>query len=677
MHSIRLTAPSGIYSAFRSEGGYFIDLPSDFSIQMTRVIEKLSDFGDFEQPANLTITLDLTDKNRAILCGDQYVFPVEVHQEGEPLPIDTMEIIGWSDETRTIDAEVFTSGWIDGLEGLFLRDIQGLGTFEYTEANTLLAWDNPAALAIPAPAHWGMFWTPGDVTEKDLRFVFNQAQLIRAALATIGWGFECELLDGPYSTVYSYLSGRFWHWYTGKADPYRVDLNVASPSVQPPFASEFLWGEVSDPLDLYNNIVAPNQYAYPVLGAATIIRFIFTDMNFTLPASLPGVALTWYVTIIRFRDGGLNSVGFYTVKGSPDLDITKTVSFEILVGDVLPGDRYSTFLGYKDLYDESGGLDYSYTLNTGALTISPDPAYYIDGDEIPLADLLSDEINGLELLKGFVHLINGRVETDYVGKIVKLFPPFTGSGSQGYFRTGEAPLDITDRVRVNSMAVQRRGQFEPKAVELTFKESDAYISSLNLENVFARTYQIGQGKANVRKLENPLYNATLNAFVGPDDVGGVGAHLPHVWENDNGVLSVDPGPRVFINYGTGDQVFDGGPGSISFRGTVIENFVKFAQFLSTPMDPQATMQGLTFGQVFDNLFDKFYLRAFSITQQSNIQISVLCDLLFFLRADQRREYFFEYGGTTWVVNILALQAFETKNREQYVRCVIGTYDNTI
>ena len=125
---------------------------------------------------------------------------------------------------------MFGGGWIDDLERTPAQALD-LGTFNYTKANVEAAWDNQATPAVPAIGDYGGFWTPGNITRKDLRFWFNLFNLLDQAFCqTTNYKLKSPYLESTVGqSLYAYLSPENWHSYRDKNDQFRVFLDIASP----------------------------------------------------------------------------------------------------------------------------------------------------------------------------------------------------------------------------------------------------------------------------------------------------------------------------------------------------------------------------------------------------------------------------------------------------------------
>jgi len=672
-HHIRLYA--------NQAGRVYFDTGSEFGLRLTKGLEELTEANEIQQEAALSTTIPQTAKNRGLL--EQFeanvveretkYLRVEIRKDGDPLPIDRMKVVKFQDRNQNIEVEFIGTGWILDLESTPLNKIEGLGTFENTIAGREAAWDDPTSIAVPMVADYGGWLTPGDVTRKDTRLVFNLTKLMRAALCQHGWTFKSPYWDGEAgSQVYGYLSPPDWYTYEGKTDQFAVELEVATPQTIPGEGTFFIFDEVSDPFDLYDNLFRPGEYLYPPAGQDPIeLQFKIRNLRVTIPPYGQGNPPNAFV-IACYRNtwGSFGpTIFFETVNGALDQPITVDLSFDFSDEEARPGYSYGFIFGGISLTPDNSPY-YDIELESCDVLITPNAPHYGDGDQIPLQDILTSEMNAADLFKDMARLINGKVLTNYITKEVTLYPPFNtsvkGEQLEGFFKRTIGSIDITHLVEPNSREVENKDQGRDRFIELKFKDTnDSYIEETRPgTEPYSRTIDLGTGNAKTTKIELDFFEPTIEREVPPEDIGGTGMILPVLRDNNEGRISTDVGFRIFYNYGKITQLdSDGNERTFSMDGTVRNTIAYLAQASTTAIQGDPTKVTLAFKQFEEDHWRLFY-RQWLNEQYSPIDFEYLVriDLNDYRRFNFRQTVGFFYRDTYLVYQMTAIKDFDLEAR---------------
>ena len=274
----------------------------------------------------------------------------------------------------------------------------------------------------------------------------------------------------------------------------------------------------------------------------------------------------------------------------------------------------------------------------------PNQKSLVRGDQVKLNELIDCQYFLLDLFKGFIHKINGLVETDFVTKTITIFPNSTADVRdeivQGFIKQYEG-IDISDLIICESIKLTPLRSTQNKYTEYKFADStDAYIDSLKLPNP-AHSREIFNGeelKDAVTPIQNPFFEPTLERrsdvlkrkFVQTDNAPYFLElpYLPVLTDNVSGERSFSIGPRTLYALGKGTQSnpTDNRPATIYFEETPIANFLYLSQkntwFFRLEDTTPGPVARMVYGVTEKDLFSTFYLGS-SLTSKWGTQIDAL------------------------------------------------------
>ncbi len=631
-----LDTPVHVRNLFGVNQVVYLDTDEDFDMRLSKSLEQLTEANEIAQSAAATNSLPGTNRNYAIFESYEAnvwkrrtgTMEVEVRSGDNILPINKLRVIGFQDRESSIEIELYGTGWVTDLEETPINSVD-LGNFTYGLTQVVVdAWSDPNGIVYPALAHWGGWNTLGDVTRKDLRFVFNLYKLMDKLLCSKGWKFRSTYWESAIgSRVYGYLSDRRWYSYRNKHHQFRVDLFRSTPAVLTGIGQTVLFQELSDPLNYYNNPLRPLEYLYSPFGEPADLRVTINGLKLTLPPppNPSDPAGTFVISVYRNRPPQFDFLWSAIYTGSQTQTVEVSLNYDFFLEDMQAGDSFGVVVSYGDIYDRGSGDPYPYTLESiEEVVFSPDVFYYVNNDVIYLADLLTSQMNGYKLFKDMAKKMNGKIKTNYATREVWLNPPFDVTQDtvfmEGFFKRDSKVQDISSLIVPKSRVVKNRESERERYLELKFVDStDAYIDSLELKREpHSRLVDFGKGRAATGKIEMELFEPTVEvkttiAEVGDGiDVGADTPYLPAIMDNLDGKISFDLGYRLFYCYGIVNQLDpNGDPYQISFEGNTRLTFGYVSQ---VPIRPRSDGTGnpktvpLAFAEWLDDLYRLFYQR---------------------------------------------------------------------
>jgi len=620
MTTIRLISPTGWQVVIYGDalGEVYLDTGIGLAVAMTKALDRLDEIQQVTQEAALAISLPATERNKAILerfRPDVLKNPgnpisVEVMSGGERTPVSSMLVMGY--DGSEFDVDLFADDWIEKLTQLQLRDLD-LGIYTWEESEIIASWAGARnQLVMPLLAHFGGWYAPPGVVMEDLRLCFNHFLLLKSCFCAIGWELESEHLrvgNGAYA--YSYLSGERWYSYRNKEDQRFVIVNIDPPRVMAGTDENILFDVVSDPLSLYNN-TRPFDWFFGIAAPGPFDVVIeVRGLKVMLPAPPPGAAAyTFFVQAYKNDNGELVFLDFVTAKGAVERDVTRTLDFTILDRNATGGDSYGFFFGYGDL--NPGGVRVPYNLLECSVYFRPDFPYYERTQDIHLADLFQPGLAAMTLFTAVAELCNGKIETDFGRRIVRLqaannYTAAPGTTIPGFFQRTLPPLNMTSKTVPGSLTWKRVDMERERFFNFSFAEAkDAYILQQQKENWFDFILDRKRGKESTKDFENKLFEPTLEIFAEGSEVGGLGIFIPALWDNILALRSNKIGPRVLVFYGEMEQFTPAGVNyTWSFEGDGGKTSIPyFAQVAGQPVG--GAFVPLSFNGFANDLFRLYY-----------------------------------------------------------------------
>jgi hypothetical protein len=465
---------------------------------------------------------------------------------------------------------------------------------------------------------------------EDLRPLISEVALLKQGFCEIGWTIEGNIFDAEWvRRRWAYLLSRTFYKASRGGDVKLILQNTL----------DFVYLTEQNPWEFNNVVYDPGTNAVAYGGGYT-----FEYIN-----PLP------YKALFTFKHKDLiknNSSGFVTVRCFlTETDVTHNANGQV-IGDFtdvikIPSGQtlYCEFTTeavlevgqrvgfFYDITPEDGTLR-NYTFKKGSsFEVAPSKNTLVRGDTFKITSLIDPDYTLWQLLSGFIRDINGRAQTDYTNRTINIYPQKTaniyGDNVPGFIFDERQPIDLTEKTVQKSIQVKPIKNTLTRYTRLQFATStDAYIDSLELvEPLYSRKILNGLELADsVTEIQNPFYEPTaegqpttlkqyqLLAGTAPNP----SPYLPRLWDNVNGEISYNIGPRIFYAFG---KIFQR-PTTTSlynslyfyFEGTQTRNLGYATQkrsidiYLSPGGTTKPTIDGtIVYGKAENDLYVLFYL----------------------------------------------------------------------
>lgn len=471
---------------------------------------------------------------------------------------------------------------------------------------------------------------------EDLRPVFSEPYLLKQGFCEIGWNLEGKIFEtDEVRRMWTYLISPEYY-LKSKGGLHKLQgygTLVPQPALNYPLL--ILGGIDYDPgTHALNNLVGPGFLAGLInnLPYKTTYKFCFNGYV----QNTGGVTNTLKFGIIQFVVGSGPS-GLFFQDGDFSVELTageiKYISFCTDV--VIPtGDAAALSFDGGDVQINAGFR----------FSVEPNQKSLIRGDTVKLGQLIDCQYFLLDLFKGFLHKVNGLIETNHVTRTITVLPAkdalIRGETVDGFVKPNE-PIDITDKIICESIKLTPLRSSQTKYTRYSFQRStDAYIDSLSLpEPAYSRkTFNGEELNDSTTEIQNPFFEPTLerqSIVLKRRLVLTANApyylevpFLPVITDNLNGERSFTGGPRSLYALGFGRQnnPTDNTAANFYFEGVAGANFLYLSQrntwFFrnadATPGNPAR----LVYGTLEGDLFSVFYLGS-SLTLRKGTQVDAL------------------------------------------------------
>jgi hypothetical protein len=534
-----------------TKSGKKIATLSSEQLRITKSVEALSDLNNIQKEAALRVSLPFD-----ALFLDESEVEVVVRTGTFVLPYTKLVTTSWDAAAQLFEKELVSSHWIEGFDTLFLADL-ALGTFDFTVANVMATWSLPGAITFPI-VDYGNFVNPAHPSIEDLRPFLQVKAIVEKAFCKVGYTFSCPYLDtdaGKMQYGY-YLKKDFWaHNGHGKgvtAKGFQLSNNSTLQT-----AASIGWESKTD----FGNHLDLSSGKYLYSGAALVAVDLVTQIEFIADTSdatvdLPYLEKRYYILVELMRKRGTNTEtlnGAYLALPAQAALYTTTIEVKATASAQTNDEFFVAVKTYAVI--ETFSQDYTSNVvteqtelyartNNSFFDIKPYIKHLIEGDTLPIAEMV-DEIKVLDILKAVVFDINGRFVTDSVSRSVTLLPAndtyFYGVLLNGFYQ--DAIIDVTHLVKVRSLRHTTNIIEYERYLEVDYKKSSDKFIKDRVPFLYKKDRVKGISKT--KKLENPLYEPTLNGQ-------SIGLNMPQMWDNTDLKTSYDIRPRILTFYGLVD-----------------------------------------------------------------------------------------------------------------------------
>ena len=686
-----------------------IDLTPEFSLRLSKDVEALTDVNELLTDGILPFSVPFSTTNDLVFSryGSPIIFnptndgiEARVHVDGHELPFDMIFFREKDNNRKTWEMEFRRSPnhWLELASEKKLCTIEA-GSFTLNEANVIAGWAQPkfdSAGAVTSivrwwPADYGG-WVdlnePGQFTDppvkgvwvEDLRPFFSVPELLRLGFCEIGWTLEGLIFETPWATA-------LWD-YILKRDYYAESRGGTAILV------------------LANNETTPLNDGVAGIGNYIVANVVDFDPGTNAEAiiSTPGYYWSGFTNPLPYK--ARFAFCFNGSIENPSATLGADVFLSVWEADFTTSS--STFLQISD-YTNIGRLNPSETKNFGAcidadlnlgqsaflvmsgifdtfpgeqspaldakkgykITIKPNQQSLVRGDVIDLKRLIECDYFLLDRFKGFLQLINGRVETNWNTKTITVYPQRTadvfGDSTPGFIDESDV-IDLTGMVVCDS-AKQIPVKNELKRyTRLQFAEStDALITDLDpLEPYHSRKILNGLDLPDqIETRENPFWEPTIerqstvlakvfdvSSFPLPTLTVYDSPYLPAMLDNLDGNRSFNILPRILFAYGVVGQVgtstSSGGFTGLYFEGDT-ETEIGYASQVRTlelsASFPPHLDGSVVFGVKPSDLYVTFYIGLSQANTRGRwVDLLVLMGMNEWNAWNFRKQFLFNYEG---------------------------------
>jgi hypothetical protein len=699
-----------------------LDLPEGFSFEFTEQMEELTDANKIKGAGMIDFEVNLSLKNWLILSpyisvlneGNQYnpIRVTAITGTGETLPQELLEVLNYTDDSATlrlIDADIF---WGKLASEKALNTID-LGIAIYSANNLINSWPYHEYIDQPyyfGPAHYGAFQEDiydhiGGWIVEDFRPFLSPIALLKKGFREIGWTLESPLFDNSFfRRMWAYLlNTEFTH--DGNGASYQAVMEYPNGHTQGFQQSGTATVEGRFNPEVYLPVDTSGNFPTDLKDQLAEIDFPNFGVN------LPDQKISTFTNLTN---------GSCTFKVRIQFDFTNTSEVYALSSDLIVavlgevGEPIQSFPNLSFPADQTTNFDLEFEANLGPyqsfqfwfgplrgfptttapsaffaqkisnlrIEITPnDPTRLFRDEELPLGEMIHPDYKLLDLFKGFLHLCSGKVLTDYNTRTLTIYPneksTFDGEDIEGFFLDNSEMLDLTNKILPGSRQVDFSGKGERYYV-LGFKEArDAYITSEELETredpLYGRKLDLGANyPERTKSLRNPFFEPTAQ---GSDR----GVALPYLWDNEDGKISREIGPRIVLAGGLaevagqiGISPTNGIPGlGWIFEGELRAEFPLFGQKLDYTLRTGATTfepldDGIVFTDTAYSLFQAFWryevgLRVFTPLES----FELLSDHETYRKMNFRRKVLIHYLDQTFIGVLKRKEGYKTGYEAPY------------
>lgn len=678
-----------------------IDLTPEFSLRLSKDVEALTDVNELLTDGILPFSVPFSTTNDLVFSryGSPIIFnptntgiEARVHVDGHELPFDMIFFREKDNNRKSWEMEFRRSPnhWLELASEKKLCTIEA-GSFTLNEANVIAGWAQPkfdAAGAVTSivrwwPADYGgwvdlkeqvQFTDPPvkGVWVEDLRPFFSVPELLRLGFCEIGWTLEGLVFETPWATaLWDYILKRD---YYAESRGGTAILNLRNVTADQEFLSIIPTVKMTavdyDPGTNALGDGSGNYWAAIDAPLPFICNYKYCFRGFI--ENTTGADVTIDAAVIECTISGASASNFgatLTVPNQPQnlviIPAGDTAFVDVCVlARMDPGQTGLFLFG-------SAATAGVFAKKGYRVTIQPDTQSLIRGDVVDLKRLIDCDYFLLDRFKGFLQLINGRVETNWNTKTITVYPQRTadvfGDSTPGFIDESDV-IDLTGMVVCDS-AKQIPVKNELKRyTRLQFAEStDALITDLDpLEPYHSRKILNGLDLPDqIETRENPFWEPTIERqstvlakvfdisdFPLPTLTVYDSPYLPAMVDNLDGNRSFNILPRILFAYGVVGQVgtstSSGGFTGLYFEGDT-ETEIGYASQVRTlelsASFPPHLDGSVVFGVKPSDLYVTFYIGLSQANTRGRwVDLLVLMGMNEWNAWNFRKQFLFNYEG---------------------------------
>lgn len=469
--------------------------------------------------------------------------------------------------------------------------------------------DHPA---LYLPINYGGFYRPNlGFTLEDLRPLFSLTHMLKEGFRKLGWCLKSPLLDTKYfRSMWMYILSEDFNSREDILDECRVILDLKGPINTIADPNHFLtdlhsnFYPISYNLGAGNTTIVSNSsalisfYQYDN-GNTNDINYTYTDAsyfdgsiavdknaeycscikgNVTLPLGVSEAASRYLVfTLMSFDKvtGQMIELEQHRVETS-ELGVA-TPAGHVATIDIC-SESYINFVGrclfwkieqdtgnYFDYYQGGVGIagsgrddiniaiveQPSYIFDT-QIEFIPKRKLYGEGSRWEYNEVIDCDKSLLELFKGYIDMISGKLDINYSTREICVYPPKNvnvyGESVEGYCK--EETVTIQELLQCDSGVVRNPQYDKNRCLVIGYANSNDDViesSVVDGNNEQQGDYEVDRGSSFTEgkcdSKRNPFFQPTA---VSQELLVGGYSHIPQMVDNDNGEISFNLGCRLVL-----------------------------------------------------------------------------------------------------------------------------------
>lgn len=690
-----------------------LDLTPEFSLRLSKDVQALNDVNSLLTDGILPFSVPFSTSNDLVLgrFGSPIIFnpsqegiEARVHVDGHELPFDRIFFRTKDNSRKTWEMEFRRSPnhWLELASDKQLCTTD-YGTETLDAATVSAGWGQPkfdAAGAVISVARWWPADYGGwvDLAEpvqfnalpekglwlEDLRPMFSVPELLRLGFCDIGWTLEGLIFETPWATaLWTYILKRDYYAESRGGTAIVIIRNVTADQA---FLSIIptVYGTAID-YDPGTNAISNGAGGFWAAIENPLpfkVKYNYCYTGFI--ENTTGASVVIDGAVIECQISGSTASNFGAILSGPNSQTLSvgagdTAFIDICVSATMePGQTGLFIFG-------SAAMPGVFAKKGYRITMKPDTQSLIRGDTVDLKKLIDCNYYLLDMFKGFLHLIDGRVETDWNTKTITVYPQKTadvfGDSTPGFIDESDT-IDLTGSLVCDSVRLSPVKNNLKRYTRLQFAEStDAYITDLDpLEPPHSRKILNGLDLPDqIDDRQNPFWEPTLerqseslkyvidvSVFPFPIEVAIYEKpFLPVMTDNSDGNRSFNILPRILFAFGLVGQEStvqtSGGFTGLYWEGVASTEIGYATQKrtleLNTAFPPHLDGNCI-FGTLASDLYVMFYIGLSQINTAGQwVDLLVLMGMNEWQRWNFRQRFLFSYEGRPVIANAQNIRDF--------------------
>jgi len=572
---------------WRSGNLLYLDTDGEFSLRLTKEIQKLTDINQITVEAAWDTSIPATVKNLALLGISVDVelidntYPdhdVDVRYGSAYLNQTSLRVMEYDREANRLEVQLLnaTTHWTEALRDTYLDDLE-LGTFTYLETNLEANMLNNAKYLDGDPGYYmghvyyGRY--TGEANGKsipgvgDFRPLVHALKVCQLAFCDAGWKFSSPLLETDTGRrIVTYINSK--DFGSTEEDLARIKFKATTEgstrfqhkgigldylTTKLPGTSG-VWTKIKFNIEIEDpgNVYDPATGVFSRSGVFDIEVRLAVDYLIDKASAFGSGSNVGFRLVHEYVDGTKVWADNYWETGFTKDPVTDYgMALEWIITGLLVKAGEKVYVEYVSVGPKVKVLNVH---NGSTFFNRPIKTVIQSGDTLSIGpNLRHDSV--MEYVKGLCHLFQFMVLTDWVSNTVYFLTPydltFFGDTITGYFTAGLQ--DVKARQINNTEHYTQLDRVAKNRLYAFKKSTDAKIKSLKWYEYepYSRFVDKGFDRKDKEKnevFENPYFEASFSADTGVDLNGAI-LEAPWMVDNMDGQISYDIEPRILIAAG--------------------------------------------------------------------------------------------------------------------------------